>query len=559
MNRGLGSRVRLAACYAMLIVVASGAATAQELDPKRFDGLLGATPPDPALAEGLPGVSLSRAYLPSAIDLSPMMPPPVQQELGSCVAHAVGYATRGYYAAIERDTKPGDPANTPSPAFLHSQIAGWMPNQPRQPDSELCKKSGSSALVAMLYLIDNGSVSNRDVPIDRICQPDVTSMKVGKNEYSIKDGKVIYVGGKGPFGNPELDKIKQSLAAGHPVVIGMSMYKYSAEPGSGTATLQALHADEIYRGSLGKHYGKMDTGHELVIVAYDDGRQAFRVENSWGTDWADGGFGWIGYDAARADIGEAVVMDAGVTPPRPDPVRPKREQANVAQEGQCALVFKTSDQQGGTYEGFVENEAELAELRKQHAGASMDQVAIRPWPVCETLLTLDQPLGAPSRPKIAFDGGDGDKVKFGDLVGFSVTAPDFPSFLYVVYLQADGMAVNLVPRGGPLRKQLAPGAVLKFGDGKEGRQKFRAAAPAGPEAIVAIAARSPLAQLEALETGGTGQFRLAAGQQDAEGQKDAQDRLYLSLLRAALLDTPDPQQMAREVTADVLHITVSEK
>lgn len=535
---------------------AAGTAAAQdakEIDFQQFDGLLGATPPDPALAEVLPKVTLNRAYLPAAIDLSPLMPPPVKQEYGSCVAHAVGYAVRGYYSAIEHSTKPGDPASTPSPAFLHTQIAGWIPSKPRQPTTELCKSSGSSAVVAMHYLMGNGSLTNQDVPIGRICAPDVTVMNVAKNEYSIRDGGLIYFREESSFTDRELDKVKQSLSEGHPVVIGMSMYRYFEDPDKKSVTLEALRAGEVYHGSLGQHHGKAEGGHELVIVGYDDSRQAFKIENSWGTDWAEGGFGWIGYDAAKADIDEALIMDAGVTPPRPTPVRPAGDSPNIARAGQCARVVQTS---GGSYDGFVETEAELGELRTQFGEAAVGRIAVRPWPVCEALLTLDQPLAAASRPRIAVDGSE--KVKFGDLLGFSVTTPDFPSFLYVVYLQADGTAVNLVPRRGPVRQQLAPRTVLRFGDGKEGRQKFRVGEPAGTEAIVAIAARSPLAQLENLESSGNGQFRVLAGQHD-EGAASAEDRLYLSLLRTALLDNPDAKLAAREITADVLHVTVSEK
>lgn len=36
-------------------------------------------------------------------------------------------------------------------------------------------------------------------------------------------------------------------------------------------------------------------GHEMVIVGYDDARQCYRVRNSWGTSWGDGGYAWIPY------------------------------------------------------------------------------------------------------------------------------------------------------------------------------------------------------------------------------------------------------------------------
>lgn len=547
----------LLAVVAAIWALPAEIAWAEEVPPAQiedFDGLFGAVPPDPALAERLGRVTLKRAYLPAAVDLSPLMPPPVKQELGSCVAHSVGYALRGYYAAIEHSTKPGDPANTPSPAFLHSQIAGWIPDKPRDTSEQACRSSGSNGVLAMLYMVSSGSLTNKDVPIDRICQSDVVSMTVSKNEYSIKNGAIIYIRLDDPFTDRELDKIKQSIASGNPVAIGMDMYRYFADPEKQAAVLEALQPGEIYHGSLGPQHGKMDAGHELVIVGYDDGRQAFKIENSWGASWDEGGFGWIGYDAAKADINEALVMDTGVTPPRPDPVPPKHDQPSVAGAGDCAAVYQLG--QSGTYDGFVESEAALADLRKRFGDAAVSHVAVRPWPVCEALLTLDQPLRVSSRPQVTMDSGS--DVKFGDLMGFSVKAPDFPSFLYVVYLQADGTAVNLVPRRGPIRQQLAPGTVLKFGDGKEGRQKFRASAPAGTEAIIAIAARSPLQQLEALEGPGNGQFRMLAGERGEEGA-GIQDRLYLSLLRTALNDNPDTKQASREVTADVADINVSAK
>lgn len=530
---------------------------AQDRDPTPYIGLMGAAPPDPRLGEGLPRAALSRAYLPEAVDLSDLMPPPVQQELGSCVSHAAGYAARGYYAALEQKTRPGDPEHTPSPAYLHSQIAGSGASELGKPTPELCKTKGSNAFFALRYMIDHGLPTNAKVPIADICSPAVTAMSVAKNEFSIKDGLIVFLpkSEEERAGQAEVDKIKQSLAAGDPVVFGMRMMRLfpKSHPDSEeAATLMVLDAGQIYHGSVGPNEGKLDGGHEMVFVGYDDKRQAFRIENSWGGGWADKGFGWIGYDAVKADMDEAMVLQTGFTPPRPRPAGGAPSNPNVA-GGDCASVSLSSD--GSAYEGFVESEAELTKLREKLGAPAISKVAVRPWPVCETLLTLDRPLLAPSRPKIELKSG-GERKKFGDTLDFSVTTPGFPSFLYVVYLQADGTVVNLVPRRGPLRKQLAPNTTLTFGDGKEGRQTFRAAAPAGPEAVVAIAARSPLLQLEALETGKNGQFHLAAASKE-EGGKDADDRLYLSLLRAALVDTPDPQTAARDVTADVLHLTIA--
>jgi len=34
----------------------------------------------------------------------------------------------------------------------------------------------------------------------------------------------------------------------------------------------------------------------MCVVGYDDRRQAIRLMNSWGRDWADGGYCWVSYD-----------------------------------------------------------------------------------------------------------------------------------------------------------------------------------------------------------------------------------------------------------------------
>lgn len=40
-------------------------------------------------------------------------------------------------------------------------------------------------------------------------------------------------------------------------------------------------------------------GHAVVIVGWDDSKNAWLIKNSWGTDWGMNGFGWIGYNSNR--------------------------------------------------------------------------------------------------------------------------------------------------------------------------------------------------------------------------------------------------------------------
>ena len=36
--------------------------------------------------------------------------------------------------------------------------------------------------------------------------------------------------------------------------------------------------------------------HAMVVVGFDDGKEAFEIMNSWGTSWGNDGFIWVKYD-----------------------------------------------------------------------------------------------------------------------------------------------------------------------------------------------------------------------------------------------------------------------
>ena len=116
-----------------------------------------------------------------------------------------------------------------------------------------------------------------------------------------------------------------------------------------------------------------------------------------------------------------------------------------------------------------------------------------------------------------------------ETLGFEVRMPGFRGYLHVAYIQADGSVVNLVKSDPPALSTLPANAVLSFGDGKEGRQKFTVGAPFGNEMIVAIASKSPLFSRDRplVET----------------------EREFLTALRGAIIARPDPAQPERVVSA----------
>ena len=195
----------LAAVTTCATVFSASPASAQSFNPRDLTGLLGDAPIDPALLEGVGQVNVTRAYIPDAIDLSPMMPPPLLQTYGSCVSYAIGYAMRGYYAALENNVEPGNRTFTPSPAFLHSQIRN------RQ---EACETAGSHALLAMAYFKGNGSPDQDDIPDAAMCSERVETATMAPDRFRIRDFLFVFDKGRQRRNatDRDLDAIKQQLS-----------------------------------------------------------------------------------------------------------------------------------------------------------------------------------------------------------------------------------------------------------------------------------------------------------------------------------------------------------
>ena len=218
---------------------------------------------------------------------------------------------------------------------------------------------------------------------------------------------------------------------------------------------------------------------------------------------------------------------------------------------ECAALYWTTTPNGALKMiGHVQNPADLEALQASYGPALTQAVVARPFPVCSALEALELPLTAHSKPSIHMLGGQ-RQVAYNESLAFEIVTPDFYSFIYLAYLQADGTVVNLLPRRGVVREQHAPSTVLRFGDGQEGRQTYTASAPAGTEAIIGIASRSPIAVLEDLEVGASGRY----ADRDASGRILDQS-LFLELLSTSLEERFDQSLGTREISAEVLHLTV---
>lgn len=232
--------------------------------------------------------------LPSSADLSVDVPIPGNQGgQGSCVGWAVAYAVKTYHERIERGWPLTDNRHVMSPAYVYNQIK--VPG------------GGAYFVDAFTLLVDQGVSSWAQMPYDPLddrTQPSNRARAEAAN-YKIADWGTVLRNTHAVF----VQEIKRHLVAGNPVLIGIPVY-----PDFDNLS----ESNPVYDEDGGTSRG----AHAVVIVGYDDRRQAFKIANSWGTDWGIGGYGWIDYDASESLIWMAYVTRDVVA--APDDERPGR-------------------------------------------------------------------------------------------------------------------------------------------------------------------------------------------------------------------------------------------
>lgn len=201
--------------------------------------------------------------LPSKIDLSSKLPTPKNQgSQGSCVAFAVAYATKTYQENLEFNWGVSSPSTQFSPAFLYNQLNGG-------------KDKGLNIKTTLEFLKTNGVCSLADMPYndsDYLTQPNNYQKERASN---FKISNIIAVEGQ--------SGIKEELSKGNPVIVAINVY--SDFDNLNTSNMIYDVANGSSRGS-----------HAVCIIGYDDSMQAYKIINSWGTNWGINGYGYISYD-----------------------------------------------------------------------------------------------------------------------------------------------------------------------------------------------------------------------------------------------------------------------
>jgi len=255
--------------------------TAQQPQPPFATGLNFA---DQAAYQGIPLASTPlMGNLPPAKDLSENFPTPGQQGAqSSCVGWAVS-ALKAFQERVERSWPLNTPQHQFSPAFIYNQIR----------TSTDCK-GGSSFLSALNLVRRDGAATLADFPYDpNTCEAAATPLiKQNAAYFRIADWRRVNV--------QDETEVKNQITANFPVLVAAQVDR----------AFMSLAGTSVYTQFIGPSLG----GHAMVVVGFDDTKSAFKVMNSWGTNWASGGFGWIGYTAFGQMMREGYVAQDVVSP-----------------------------------------------------------------------------------------------------------------------------------------------------------------------------------------------------------------------------------------------------
>ena len=221
----------------------------------------------------------SEPIQPTSIDLSLNFPTPGDQgQQNSCVGWATAYALKSYQEGVEMGWSLNTSAHLFSPAFIYNQIVIGNDGGSYISDAlDLAVNAGVSTLASMPYS-----------HLDYTAQPSAAAIEEASQYKAARWFRVN-----------DTSQIKAALANRKPVVCGIAVYE---------SLINLYGDDSVYNTISGQNLG----GHAVTIVGYDDNKfgGAFKIINSWSTNWGDEGFFWLPYSfASQGIMSQAYVLE----------------------------------------------------------------------------------------------------------------------------------------------------------------------------------------------------------------------------------------------------------
>ena len=205
--------------------------------------------------------------LPPRVELKQMpRPHPAGQGLSSsCAGWAFGYYAKSYLEAVEHGWMPINNDRCFSPSFIYNQRINKNDDKGMSPGEPL------------KILLNQGCATWAMMPFHQAMIATPPSLEIQTQSFAYQ------IAGFVPIFLPKSKQIKELLALGLPVVLGISVDE----------EFQKLRGDSVYDSYDGsKFLGR----HAICAMGYDDQRNAIRLINSWGNEWGDRGYCCVHYD-----------------------------------------------------------------------------------------------------------------------------------------------------------------------------------------------------------------------------------------------------------------------
>lgn len=260
----------------------------------------GLSPPSETAWEAMVGelnvvdsVDIAAEDLPASMDLSVLPTFPTignQSAQPSCAAWAATYYSYGFLEAEDNGwdgASAGDPSQLLSPAWTYSRSNGG-------------RDSGSSMYDNMMVILDWGAATLETMPYDDDVYLPLGSAPAFREAPAHRGAEVFTIQ---YTGSGIVDELKALVNSGIPVTFAIDANEYT----------NAFADDNFIVSSA--EYSSGSLNHAQTLVGFDDSVQddgdagAFRVANSWGPEWGDGGYYWLTYEVLveLGDIGLLVL------------------------------------------------------------------------------------------------------------------------------------------------------------------------------------------------------------------------------------------------------------
>ena len=224
-----------------------------------------------------------------------------QNPLGSCAAFSTTFTQLSYMTAFQRDldiTNPADNTNKYSPKWTYNMVNGGT-------------DSGSSFNAIYPLLEKHGAATWAEFPYDGNYRAWCLVPSVWRNALYVRSNpsQLVFQASS----DTGLAYIKELLNNGYVLIFGTFITSWQYK------TILDDPATPDDTPELGKPIGYWLNGeegsHAMTIVGYNDAiwtdingnglidageKGGFRIANSWGPAWGDGGFVWLAYDALKA-------------------------------------------------------------------------------------------------------------------------------------------------------------------------------------------------------------------------------------------------------------------